>query len=172
MARRQQAAVAPNLGGPLLGRVTPVYEYAERTKGVAHGGIGVLTRVVAAAGLAGQIDAAVHLLKRHRPYHESDHVLNLAYNALCGGVRLDDIEARRADRVFCDALGVPTLPDPTTAGDFCRRFDARRSRPCKTRSTGPGRGSGQSRTLPSSPIPPGSTRTPRWCPPTGRARRE
>jgi hypothetical protein len=31
----------------------------------------------------------VQLLKRHLPYHESDHVLNLAYNALLDGVRLE-----------------------------------------------------------------------------------
>jgi hypothetical protein len=65
----------------------------------------------------------VQLLAQHRPYHESDHVLNIAYNALCGGTRLEDIEARRGDRVFLDGLGAAALPDPTTAGDFCRRFD-------------------------------------------------
>ena len=50
-------------------------------------------------------------------------MLNIAYNALCGGTTLDDIEARRADRVFLDGIGAESLPDPTTAGDFCRRFD-------------------------------------------------
>jgi hypothetical protein len=45
-------------------------------------------------------------------------------NALCGGQRLDSIELRRGDRVLLDALGVASLPEPTTAGDFCRRFDA------------------------------------------------
>jgi hypothetical protein len=39
-------------------------------------------------------------------------------------VRLEDIEARRNDAVFLDGLGVDSLPDPTSAGDFCRRFDA------------------------------------------------
>jgi len=29
---------------------------------------------------------------------------------------------RRNDEVFLDALGAETIPDPTTAGDFCRRF--------------------------------------------------
>jgi len=53
---------------------------------------------------------------------ESDHVLNVAYNALCGGATLDDIEARRGDRVFLDGIGAPSLPDPTAAGDFCRRW--------------------------------------------------
>ena len=39
---------------------------------------------------------------------------------------MDDIELRRNDRVFLDALGTDSIPDPTTAGDFCRRFDADR----------------------------------------------
>ncbi len=36
-------------------------------------------------GLIRAIDQQLHLLKRHLPYHESDHVLNLAYNILCHG---------------------------------------------------------------------------------------
>ena len=120
---RQRAAVTDNPGGPLLGRANIGYELSEKVKGVAHGGIGLIARLVGRVGLAEAIDSSVALLRAHRPYHESDHVLNIAYNTLCGGTRLEDIEARRSDRVFCDALGVPTLPDPTTAGDFCRRFD-------------------------------------------------
>ena len=86
---------------------------------VASAAASQVERLVAHVGLAQAIDSSVELLRAHRPYHESDHVLNIAYNTLCGGTRLDDIEARRSDRVFCDALGVATLPDPTTAGDFC-----------------------------------------------------
>lgn len=115
--------MAPNLGGPLLGSARIDYEFADKTKALAHGGMGLIAKLVARVGLAAEIDSSVRLLKLHRPYHESDHVLNIAYNALCGGVRLEDIETRRADRVFLDALGVAALPDPTTAGDFCRRFD-------------------------------------------------
>ncbi len=59
----------------------------------------------------------------HLPYHESDHVLGIAYNVLCGGTCLQDIEQRRQDEVYLDALGAQRIPDPTTAGDFCRRFD-------------------------------------------------
>jgi hypothetical protein len=47
-----------------------------------------------------------------------------AYNALCDGTCLEDIELRRNDEVFLDALGARRIPDPTTAGDFCRRFQA------------------------------------------------
>ena len=49
-------------------------------------------------------------------------MLNMTYNLLCGGQRLEDIELRRNDEVFLDAIGADALPDPTTAGDFCRRF--------------------------------------------------
>lgn len=73
-------------------------------------------------GLDKEIDNNLELLKAHLPYHESDHVLNLAYNALVGGMRLEDIEQRRNDEVFMDAIGVQRIPDPTTAGDFTRRF--------------------------------------------------
>ncbi|MFN2506941.1 MAG: IS1380 family transposase [Acidimicrobiales bacterium] len=121
--RRLEEAVAPNAAGPVLGRANIAYELSERTQGTAHGGMGMVARLVADVGLAAEIDASVQLLRQHRPYHESDHVLNIAYNALCGGTRLDDIEARRTDGVFLDGLGAAALPDPTTAGDFCRRFD-------------------------------------------------
>ncbi len=74
------------------------------------------------SGLTAAIDASLELLKVHQPYHESDHVLNIAYNILCGGKTLEDLEQRRQDEVYLDALGAKVIPDPTTAGDFCRRF--------------------------------------------------
>jgi len=124
IARRLERAVRPNIGRPVLGRANIHYELSERTKGTAQGGLGLISKVIDATGLAQEIDSSLELLKLHRPYHESDHVINIAYNALCGGTRLEHIEARRQDAVFLDALGTESLPDPTTAGDFCRRFDA------------------------------------------------
>jgi len=100
------------------------YEFAGRSRGVACGGIGAMQLLARHVGLADAIDRRLQLLKMHRPYHESDHVLNIAFNVLCGGTCLEDIERRRNDAVFLDALGVPRIPDPTTAGDFCRRFAA------------------------------------------------
>ena len=64
------------------------------------------------------------MLKIHLPYHESDHVLNIAYNLLAGGTCLEHLELLRSDEAYLDALGARRIPDPTTAGDFCRRFDA------------------------------------------------
>jgi hypothetical protein len=123
ISRRLDEAVVANFERPVLGRANIAYEFSERTKGTAHGGIGMIAKLVSSVGLAEEIDASLHLLKLHKPYYESDHVLNIAYNALCGGQRLEDIELRRGDAVFLDGLGTKSLPDPTTAGDFCRRFD-------------------------------------------------
>jgi hypothetical protein len=121
--QRLKTAVAVNEGGAVLRGGNIEYELSARTSGIAHGGMGAVQRMVRRIGLAEAIDANVSVLKIHKPYHESDHVLNIAYNVLCGGERLEDIELRRQDRVMLDALGTPSLPDPTTAGDFCRRFD-------------------------------------------------
>ena len=98
------------------------YEIGGYTDAMSYGGLGVVHRLVTKLGLQEEIDARVHLLKVHLPYLESDHVLHLAYNSLCGGTRLEDIELRRHDMAYMDALGAKLIPDPTTAGDFCRRF--------------------------------------------------
>ena len=98
------------------------YEIADRTRAIGSGGIGALHALARHVGLIDAIDDRLHLLKFHLPYHESDHVLTFAYNALCDGACLQDLELRRCDEVFLDALGARRLPDPTTAGDFCRRF--------------------------------------------------
>ena len=68
------------------------------------------------------INRRLHLFKLRNPYFESDHVLNIAYNILCNGECLEDIERLRNDEVYLDAVGADRIPDPTTAGDFCRRF--------------------------------------------------
>jgi hypothetical protein len=98
------------------------YDIGDRQRGLSHGGIGAIHALARQIGLIDALDNRLHLLKLHLPFHESDHVLNFAYNALCDGTCLQDIELRRNDEVFLDALGARRIPDPTTAGDFCRRF--------------------------------------------------
>lgn len=100
------------------------YEMAERSQGMSYGGLGAMHGMLCRLGLPKEINDSLFLLKTHVPYWESDHVLNMAYNVCLGGVRLEDIELRRNDEVFLNALGVERIPDPTTAGDFTRRFDA------------------------------------------------
>jgi hypothetical protein len=107
---------------PMMTAANLDYEIAERTRAIAPGGIGAIHLLARKIGLIHDIDEGLHLLKRHLPYHESDHVLNIAYNLLAGGSRLEHLEVRRNDEVYLDALGAQRIPDPTTAGDFCRRF--------------------------------------------------
>lgn len=99
------------------------YEFSERDRGTAFGGVAAVHRLVRELGLPEAIDRRLFLLKIHQPYQESDHVLNFAYNVLCGGTCLEDMELRRSDEGFLDSLGAQRTPDPTTAGDFCRRFE-------------------------------------------------
>lgn len=108
---------------PMLSARNVQYEVAERTRGFDVGGIGAIHRLVCRVGLIEDIDEQLNLLKVHLPYHESDHVLNIAYNAVAGGTCLEDLELRRNDEIYLDALGARRIPDPTTAGDFCRRFE-------------------------------------------------
>jgi hypothetical protein len=98
------------------------YEIADRSRGLAYGGIGCMQLLARRTGLVQALNDRLTLLKRHVPYYESDHVLNIAYNLLCNGDCLEDIERLRNDEVYLDALGAQRIPDPTTAGDFCRRF--------------------------------------------------
>lgn len=100
------------------------YEASRRIGAIPYGGIGVVHQLALKVGLVDALNTRLPILKRRRPYSESDHILNIVYNLVCGGFVLDDIEVRRKDRVFLDALGARTIPDPTTAGDFCRRFSA------------------------------------------------
>jgi Transposase DDE domain group 1 len=100
------------------------YKIADRTRGIASGGIGLIHALARRLGLIDALDRRLELLQFHLPYHESDHVLALAYLPLCGGTCLQDLELLRHDAVLLDALGARRLPDPTTAGDFCRRFSA------------------------------------------------
>lgn len=100
-----------------------VYELAERARAIPCGGVGAIMLLVHSVGLVAALNERLRILKVARPYTDSDHVLNIVLNLLCGGSVLDDIETRRKDAVFLDALGARAIPDPTTAGDYLRRFD-------------------------------------------------
>ena len=99
------------------------YQIAARTRAIGFGGIGAMHKLVCRLGLDRAINKNISLLKCHVPYWESDHVLNIAYNVLTGGTCLEDIERLRNDETYMNGLGAERIPDPTTAGDFLRRFD-------------------------------------------------
>jgi hypothetical protein len=108
---------------PVISASNIHYEIADRTRAIAVGGIGAIHQMVKRLELDKAINQWLKVLKIHLPYSESDHVLNIAYNLLAGGTCLEHLELRRNDEVYLDALGAQRIPDPTTAGDFCRRFD-------------------------------------------------
>jgi hypothetical protein len=111
-----------DLGDPELSASNIHYEISHKATGLSCGGVGVVHQMVNKLGLAQAIDERLRLLAIHKPYHESDHVLSVAYNILAGGNRLEDLELRRQDLGYMNSLGARRLPDPTTVGDFTRRF--------------------------------------------------
>jgi hypothetical protein len=125
-ARRMRRRLASRFGDarnePVFSASNVHYELSERATATHTGGIGAIHLLAQQSGLIEAIDEALSLLKVHQPYHESDHVLNIAYNVLSGGRCLEDLELRRQDEAYLDGLGADRVPDPTTAGDFCRRF--------------------------------------------------
>ena len=84
---------------------TSITTWPTATRAIAHGGIGAVHLLARKVGLIDAIDREVQLLKVHLPYHESDHVLNIAYNILCDGDCLQDLERLRNDEAYLDALG-------------------------------------------------------------------
>jgi hypothetical protein len=120
--RRLKKKQWENQHNPMFKASNIHYEMDGRHKGISTGGIGAIHLMNKNLGFIQEVDNVLHLLKRHLPYHESDHVLNIAYNVLAGGTRLEDIELRRQDEAWLNALDAEIIPDPTTAGDFLRRF--------------------------------------------------
>ena len=107
---------------PVMTTRTVRFEIADRTRATCYGGLGLIHPLAHQSGLVNAIDRRLTLLKNHFPYHESDHVLNIAYNALTDGRCLQDLELKRNDEAYLNLIGAVRIPDPTTAGDFCRRF--------------------------------------------------
>jgi hypothetical protein len=120
--RRIENRPSPEREQPMIAASNVHYELGDRVQGLGPGGIGAMLLLARRTGLIADIDRHLHLLKCHRPYHESDHVMNIALNIVAGGTKLQHIERLRNDEAYLDALDAQRIPDPTTAGDFCRRF--------------------------------------------------
>ena len=97
-SRLQRRNILVERKQPLFSAAGIQYEVADRVRGIAGGGIGGMQMVADSVELAENINRSVHVPKRHLPYHESDHVLNIAYNLLAGGtvcgIRLSEISHR------------------------------------------------------------------------------
>jgi hypothetical protein len=114
-----------NTGGRVIRNRKARVEVGDRMRGTSVAGVRLGHELANRIGLAREIDAHVHVLQMHLPYHESDHVLAMAFNLLAGGTCIEDLEHRRNDEALLDILDATRIPDPTTAGDFCRRFDSK-----------------------------------------------
>jgi hypothetical protein len=110
---------------PMFSANKAVFDMSEKISAIHCGGIGVIKELVNTLQVPEMINTRLKLLQRHKPYYESDHVLNIAYNIICGGKNLEDIELLRNNEAYLDGLGTGRIPDPTTAGDFLRRFAER-----------------------------------------------
>ena len=94
------------------------YDIADRTRALGCGGIGAVHLLARKVGLIDLIDRQVQLLKTHLPYHESDHVLNIAYNVTCGGRCREDISCSATTRHIWMPLGPPAFPTRPPPGTF------------------------------------------------------
>ena len=105
IARRLDKNDCSGLERPMMTASNVHYEIAERTRATAAGGIATVHQLVKRLELDRAIDRSLVLFKMHLPYHESDHVLNIAYNLLAGGTCLEHLEYLRSDEAYLDALG-------------------------------------------------------------------
>jgi hypothetical protein len=97
-------------------------EVNERMHATCFGGTALVLALWRQLDAARVIDGMVHVLRRHRPYHESDHILAQSLNLILGGTCLEDLSRLQHDPAILRMLGGDRVPDPTTSGDFLRRF--------------------------------------------------
>jgi hypothetical protein len=113
-----------HMQSPMLRCPATKLELADKTQAVSCGGLAFVQQMVRQVGLAESINRNCPIFKLHMPYTEADHVLNIAFNMFAGGTCLEHLELRRNNEAYLDLLGAQRIPDPTTAGDFCRRFSS------------------------------------------------
>jgi len=94
----------------------------KRSPLLGYAGIVPVRNLIERLDVAAVLDSHISVLKRHRPYFESDHILNFVYNFLTGGEVINDIERLQESQGILRILGTMSIPDPTTAGDFLVRF--------------------------------------------------
>jgi hypothetical protein len=104
-------------------RSPKLHARVESSESTALGGLALAVGLMARLRVAQSIDERVSLLHSRRPYHESDHVLIHVYNLFVGGSAIEDIADLQQSEPVRRMLGAARIPDPSTAGDFLRRFD-------------------------------------------------
>jgi hypothetical protein len=95
----------------------------ERGEITPYGGLSLAHDLAMRLGLDRDLNDSLLLLRLHLPYFESDHVLTHVYNQYVGGTCIEDIGHLQHSDAVKHLLGACRIPDPTTAGDFLRRFN-------------------------------------------------
>ena len=114
---------SPKRAGPVL-RHPKLQVSQEQGEATAYGGLCLAATLIRSLGMERELNQSLDLLQSHRPFTESDHVLTHVYNLFVGGTCIEDIGQLQGSEPVRRMLGAVRLPDPTTAGDFLRRFDA------------------------------------------------
>lgn len=137
IARRLELAERTAAVRPELAASNITYEIADRTRAIGSGGIGAVHLLVKRLGLDRAINDGLDLLKVHLPYHESDHVLNIAYNLLAGGTRLEHLELLRNERatsMLSEPVGSQIRRRPATSAAGLMSITSSHCRRCSTTS--------------------------------------
>ena len=134
IARRLDKHDLRGMERPMMTAANIHYEIADRTRATAAGGIGAIHLLVRKLGLDREIDRHLHVFKIHLPYHESDHVLNIAYNLLAGGTCLEHLELLRQDESYLDALAPAAFPIPRRRATSAAASGRTRLTPCRRSS--------------------------------------
>ena len=108
---------------PVLGLPKLHMEIDRRSEVTPYAGLALAAQVAFLLNMPKILNTHVSVLKRHLPYHESDHVLAQAFNLYVGGTCIEDMANLQQSEAVLRLVGACRIPDPTTAGDFLRRFD-------------------------------------------------
>lgn len=121
-AKKRERSIGKRCGGREF-RHPKLHAELEGSEATPYGGLSLAATLVRRLGLPQRLDEELNLLREHRPYMESDHVLTHVYNLYVGGSCIEDILYLQGSEAVSRMLGARRVPDPTTAGDFLRRFD-------------------------------------------------
>ena len=89
----------------------------------ALGGLSLFCQLARLLKFARCVDQRVEVLKIHQGYRESDHLYHLLNSLLAGASCIEDLGRLQEDPFYKELCGVDKVSDPTTMGDFLRRFE-------------------------------------------------
>ncbi len=109
--------------GPVMRLPKTHIEVDQAPKTTKYGGLVLATGLLRRLSASKRLNENVSVLKQYQPYTEADHILAQALNLYIGGTCIEDMSELQQSEAVCRMLGACRVPDPTTAGDFLRRFE-------------------------------------------------